>query len=71
MSSLSTCKILQNLLVSGVNSFGRAGVAGEFLLWISFSTPTVAEVVYFVLPLRVVDVSVMFLVIFLFRVGRG
>ena len=69
-----------NLLVSGVAPFdepavagvfqllivfGRAAVAGEFLLWIAFSTPTVAEVVYFVLPLRVVVVSFMFLVIFI------
>ena len=86
MSSLSTCKIFQSFLVSGVAPFdesavagvflllivcGRAAVAGDFLLWVSFSTPTIAEVVYSVLPLRVVDVSVMFLVIFLFRVGRG
>ena len=50
--------------------FGRAAVAGEFLLWISFSTPTVAEVVYFVLPLRVVSMSFIFLVIFIPRRER-
>ena len=50
--------------------FGHATVAGDVLLWSAFSTPTVAEVVYFVLPLRVVVVSFMFLVIFIPRRER-
>ena len=50
--------------------FCRAAVADDFLLWSAFSTPTVVEVVYFVLPLRVVAVSFMFLVIFIPRRQR-
>ena len=76
---------ISNLLVSGVAPFdepavagvfqllivfGHAAVAGKFLLWIAFSTPTVVEVVYFVLPLQVVAVSFIFLVIFIPRRER-
>ena len=50
--------------------FGRVAVADDFLLWSAFSTQTVAEVVFFVLPLRVVVVSFMFLVIFIPRRER-
>ena len=85
MSSLSFCKILQSLLVSGVNSFDepivagvfqilivfcRAAVAGDFQLLIVFIMPTIAKVGYFVLPLRVVVVSFMFRVFFIPRRER-
>ena len=50
--------------------FGLTAVAGDVLLWSAFSTPTVAEVVYFVLPLRVVSMSFIFLVIFIPRRER-
>ena len=52
-------------------AFIATDVAGEFQLSVVFFAPSVAEVGYLVLPLRVMVSSCMFRALFLFHVGSG